>query len=294
VTQVPTASAGVTVVVPAFNEEGGITAVLEQIRAVMDAATIPYELLVVDDGSNDGTVEAVTALGVNIIQHPENWGYGASLKTGIRHAQYDLIAITDADGTYPSDRIPDLVAEIELYDMVVGARTGDQVKIPLARKPVKWALNQLANWMAGAKIPDLNSGLRVFRKEVAQEFTRILPDGFSFTSTITLAMLERGYQVKYIPIDYHKRAGRSKIRPVYDTLNILQLILRTTMYFAPLKIFLPVAIMLAILGVGIMIYSTFVLGQLMDVTVVVTLLAALQIAMAGLLADLVDKRNPRL
>ena len=293
-TQVPTASAGVTVVVPAFNEEGGITAVLEQIRAVMDAATIPYELLVVDDGSNDGTVDAVTALGVNIIRHPENWGYGASLKTGIRHAQYDLIAITDADGTYPSERIPDLVAEIELYDMVVGARTGHQVEIPVVRRPAKWVLNQLANWMAGARIPDLNSGLRVFRREVAQEFTRILPDGFSFTSTITLAMLERGYQVKYLPIDYHKRAGRSKIRPVYDTLNILQLILRTTMYFAPLKIFLPVAIMLAILGVGIMIYSTFVMGKLMDVTVVVTLLAALQIAMAGLLADLVDKRSPKL
>ena len=293
-TQVPTASAGVTVVVPAYNEESGIPPVLEQIQAIMDTSTIPYELLVVDDGSTDGTAGAVTALGIKIIRHPENRGYGASLKTGIRHAQYDLIVITDADGTYPNDRIPDLVTEIEFYDMVVGARTGLQVKIPLARRPAKWALNQLANWMAGAKIPDLNSGLRIFRKEVAQQFTRILPDGFSFTSTITLAMLERGYRVKYMPIDYHKRAGRSKIRPIYDTLNILQLILRTTMYFAPLKIFLPIAIMLAILGVGIMIYSSIVVGRLMDVTVVVTLLAALQIAMAGLLADLVDKRSPRL
>jgi glycosyltransferase involved in cell wall biosynthesis len=293
-TQVPTASAGVTVVVPAYNEESGIPPVLEQIQAIMDTSTIPYELLVVDDGSTDGTAGAVTALGVKIIRHPENRGYGASLKTGIRHAQYGLIVITDADGTYPNERIPDLVAEIEFYDMVVGARTGNQVKIPLARRPAKWVLNQLANWMAGARIPDLNSGLRVFRKEVAQQFTRILPDGFSFTSTITLAMLERGYRVKYMPIDYHKRAGRSKIRPIYDTLNILQLILRTTMYFAPLKIFLPIAIMLAILGAGIMIYSSIVLDRLMDVTVVVTLLAALQIAMAGLLADLVDKRSPKL
>jgi hypothetical protein len=148
--------------------------------------------------------------------------------------------------------------------------------------------------MAGTKIPDLNSGLRIFRREVAQQFTRILPDGFSFTTTITLAMLERGYRVKYVPIDYHKRAGRSKIRPVYDTLNILQLILRTTMYFAPLKIFLPIAALLTLLGVAIMIYSTIALGRLMDVTVVVTLLAALQMAMTGLLADLIDKRSPKL
>jgi glycosyltransferase involved in cell wall biosynthesis len=284
----------VTIVIPAYNEESGIAPVLEEIQKVMETSGIPYQLLVVDDGSADGTVEAVTKMGVEIIRHPENRGYGASLKTGIRHAQHDVIVITDADGTYPNDRIPDLVAEMEFYDMVVGARTGDQVQIPLARRPAKWALGQLANWMAGAKIADLNSGLRVFRRDVAQQFTRILPDGFSFTSTITLAMLERGYRVKYMPIDYHKRAGRSKIRPIYDTFNILQLILRTTMYFAPLKIFLPIAILLATAGIAIMIYSSIALGRLMDVSVVVTLLAALQIAMAGLLADLVDKRSPRL
>jgi glycosyltransferase involved in cell wall biosynthesis len=285
---------GVTVVVPAYNEESGIATVLEQIQAVMDRSSIRYQLLVVDDGSSDCTVDVASATGSKIIRHPENRGYGASLKTGIRYAKYDLIAITDADGTYPNERIPELVAEIEYYDMVVGARTGDQVEIPLARKPAKWILNQLANWLAGTKIPDLNSGLRVFRREVAQQFTRILPDGFSFTTTITLAMLERGYRVKYVPIDYRRRAGRSKIRPIRDTLNILQLILRTTMYFAPLKIFLPIAIFLALLGAAIMVYSSIALGRLMDVTVVVTLLAALQMAMTGLLADLVDKRSPKL
>ena len=148
--------------------------------------------------------------------------------------------------------------------------------------------------MTGVRIPDLNSGLRVFRKDVAQQFSRILPDGFSFTTTITLAMLERGYRVKYIPINYHSRAGKSKIRPIYDTLNFVQLILRTTMYFAPLKVFLPTALFLGMLGLFIMIYSKVVLGKLMDVTVVVTFLAALQIAMTGLLADLVDKRSPKL
>ena len=289
-----TAPRPVTIIVPVYNEEVGIAQVLGQIQAVMTAASIPYQLLVVDDGSTDGTTETVRAAGVEVIRHPENRGYGAALKTGIRYAQYDLIGITDADGTYPNERIPELVDEMAYYDMIVGARTGEHVEIPLARRPVKWAINQLANLMAGAKIPDLNSGLRVFRKDVAQQFLRILPDGFSFTTTITLAMFERGYKVKYIPVNYHKRAGRSKIRPVYDTLNLIQLILRTTMYFAPLKIFLPTALLLAVLGLVIMIYSKVVLGRLMDVTVVVTFLAALQIAMAGLLADMVDKRSSKL
>jgi glycosyltransferase involved in cell wall biosynthesis len=286
----------VTIVVPAYNEEAGIGPLLRDIQAVMDHTNIPYQLLVVDDGSTDGTAAAALAPGVGaeVVQHPENRGYGASLKTGIRRARHDLIVITDADGTYPSARIPDLVTDMAYYDMVVGARVGNQVEIPLARRPAKWAINQLANWMAGTRIPDLNSGLRAFRKEMAQQFLRILPDGFSFTTTITLATLERGYKVKYVPIDYHRRAGRSKIRPIYDTLNFIQLIIRTTMYFAPLRIFLPVALLLLLVALGIMVYSKIVLGQLMDVTVVVTFLASLQIAMAGLLADLVDKRSPRL
>lgn len=286
----------VSIIVPAYNEEAGIGPVLNAIQSVMDGTDIPYQLLVVDDGSTDRTAQAVLAAdaAAEVVRHPENRGYGASLKTGIRHARHDIIVITDADGTYPNEHIPDLVAEMAYYDMVVGARTGERVEIPLARRPAKWIINQLANWMTGTRIPDLNSGLRVFRKEVAQQFLRILPDGFSFTTTITLAMLERGYKVKYVPINYHKRAGRSKIRPIYDTLNFVQLILRTTMYFAPLKIFLPVAFLLAVLGVVIMVYSTVVLDRLMDVTVVVTFLAALQIAMVGLIADLVDKRSPKL
>jgi glycosyltransferase involved in cell wall biosynthesis len=283
-----------TIIIPACNEEDAIGEVLTEMQSVMDAIPIQYQLLVIDDGSTDATAEAARAVGVQVLQHPENRGYGAALKTGIRHAQHNTIVITDADGTYPNEDIPAMLAEATYYDMVVGARTGEQVQIPLARRPAKWAINTLANWMAGVKIPDLNSGLRVFRKEVAQQFFPILPDGFSFTTTITLAMLERGYKVKYIPINYHKRAGRSKIRPIYDTLNFIQLVLRTTMYFAPLKVFLPIAIALAILGIAIMVYSKIVLDRLMDVTVVVTFLAALQIAMAGLLADLVDKRSPKL
>lgn len=284
----------VTIIVPAYNERAGIGQVLERIQTVMEAADIRHQLLVVDDGSDDGMADMVGGAGVDLVRHPENRGYGASLKTGIRHARYDLIVITDADGTYPVERIPDLISEMGHYDMVVGARTGEEVEIPLVRRPAKWAVSQLANWMAGARIPDLNSGLRVFRKQVVQQFLRILPDGFSFTSTITLAMFESGYRVRHIPINYHKRSGRSKIRPIYDTLNIVQLILRTTMYFAPLKVFFPTALLVGAAGVAIIIYSKAVLGRLMDVTVVVTFLAALQIAMTGLVADLVDKRSAKL
>ena len=152
------------------------------------------------------------------------------------------VVITDSDGTYPNDRIPELAAMMTDWDMVVGARTGDEVRVPLVRRPAKWALNMLANVLVETRIPDLNSGLRVFRREVVLRFLPILPNGFSFTTTITLAMLSEGYRVTFVPIDYYARQGRSKIRPVYDTLNFLQLIVRTVLYFNPLRVFLPLSL----------------------------------------------------
>lgn len=282
-----------TIIVPAHNEEAGIGPVLEQIQAVMTAANIPHQLLVVDDGSTDATVEAVHAVGVEVIRHPENRGYGAAVKAGIRHARHEIIVITDADGTYPNEEIPRLVELMADYDMVVGARTGEEVHIPLIRRPAKWFINTLANYLARAHIPDLNSGLRAFRKSIALRFFPILPTGFSFTTTITLAMLANGYSVKYIPIDYHRRVGKSKIRPIHDTLNFTLLVLRTITYYAPLRVFLPLSAFLLLVGIAVGLYSFFVLGRLMDVTTVLLVLAALQVAATGLLADMVDKRTPR-
>ena len=284
---------GVSIVVPAYNEEQAIGSVLTQMKRVMDASGLGYEIIVVDDGSSDGTARVATGHdGVTVLRHPSNRGYGAALKTGIRHAWFDLICITDADGTYPNERIPDLVQQMEGCDMVVGARTGPNVAVPMIRRPAKWLLNRLADYLAQSDIPDLNSGLRVFRKDVALEFWRVLPRGFSFTTTITLALLTNDYIIKFVPIDYHPRTGRSKIRPVQDTLNFTSLIVRTVLYFAPLRVFIPLSLGLLLLGIISLIYRT-VAGGGLAVTTMVIFLAALQMAAVGLLADMIDKRSPR-
>jgi len=284
---------GATILIPAYNEEDGIGPVLDQLDRVMRESGIDYEILVVDDGSRDKTAEEVRKHDVTLVQHTVNRGYGAALKTGLRQARHELIVITDADGTYPNERIPELIGQIHDCDMVVGARTGENTHVPLVRRPAKWFITRLAESITGSEIPDLNSGLRVFRKPLAMEFYHLFPKGFSFTTTITLAMLTNDYPVKFIPIDYHARVGNSKIRPIRDTANFIHLILRTVMYFAPLRIFLRLAMLLFAASIVVGAYSLIVLGRLMDVTVVVLAVAGLQAAMTGMLADLVDKRIPR-
>ena len=278
-----------TIVIPAYNEEKGIAKVLEGLKSVNQN----YEIIVVDDGSEDNTSKIVKNYSnVKLISHHSNLGYGSALKTGIKYASGKVIIITDADGTYPNERIPDLVNILKQgnFDMVVGARVGENVKIPLIRKPAKWFINKLANFLAGTKIPDLNSGLRVMKKEVLEKFIKILPDGFSFTSTITLAMLINGYSVKYVPIDYFKRKGKSKIRPIHDTLNFIQLIIRTVLYFNPLKVFVPFSLFLVLLAFVVLLGSWALMGKAMDVTFGVILMTAVMVMTIGMLADLIDKR----
>ena len=174
--------------------------------------------------------------------------------------------------------------------MVVGARTKNDVAISLVRRPAKWLLGRIAELVVGRTIPDLNSGLRVFRRETAFRFASLLPDGFSFTTTITLAMLSNAYEVEYKPISYHQRVGHSKIRPIRDTLNFVTLILRIALYFAPLKIFLPMSALLLLLAAAWGIVSKVVLGQLADVSTVVIVVAAVQVAVLGLLAEMINLR----
>ncbi len=286
---------GLSIVVPVYNEGEAVMAAAERLVRVREAAGAACEVIFVDDGSDDGTENALSGLssdGVSVVRHDSNRGYGAALKTGIRRARYDCVAITDADGTYPLERLGDLYNELVAQgaDMVVGARTGANVSVPLIRRPAKWCLTKLANFLVGRKIPDLNSGLRVMRREVVERFLNILPDGFSFTTTITLAMLSNGYAVRYAPIDYSPRVGRSKVRPVYDTLNFLQLICRTTLYFNPLRVFLPLALILVAAGVVVALASGLFLGRIMDVTFGVCVMSAVIVLAIGLLADLIDKR----
>lgn len=277
-----------TILIPAYNESSSIVETINQIKALPG----DFEVIVIDDGSTDKTSELANVTGVKVVQHSENTGYGASLKTGVMHASHDIIVITDADGTYPNERIPELVGLFvgDSYDMVVGSRTGEDVNIPLIRLPAKWILNKLANFLTGTKIPDLNSGLRVMRKDIILKFFNIICDGFSFTTTITLCMLTNQYNVKYIPINYHVRHGKSKIKPIRDTLNFLQLILRTSMYFDPLKIFIPASIFLFFSAMAVFLGSYFFLDKVMDVTFGVILMSSVTILAIGMLADLIDKR----
>jgi len=286
---------GVSIVIPAYNEEQGIGLVLEQLLQVTDELGNEREIIVVDDGSHDATAEVAERYkGVTVLRHQDNRGYGAALKSGIRNAQHELVCITDADGTYPNERIPDLVKYLleSRYHMVVGARTDDKVAIPLIRRPAKWALRKLANLIVGEPIPDINSGLRVFKRSIILRFFSILPDGFSFTTTITLGMLTNGYLIDYLPITYHTRVGHSKISPIRDTLSFVELILRVALYFAPLKIFLPLSGLLLFLAVAWGAFTRYILGRLADVSTVVLVVGAIQVAAVGLLAELVNQRLP--
>lgn len=278
----------ISVIIPAYNEARAIGSTLENVRQVLCDANLHHEIIVVDDGSTDSTADVVAQFkDVICYRHPQNKGYGASLKTGIRRAKHGIVVITDADGTYPVHRIPDLVSYMSGYDMVVGARTGANVSIPLIRRPAKHALNKLANYLSDIQIPDLNSGLRAFRRDVAISYFRMLPSGFSFTTSITLAMLTNDYNVLYVPIDYYARTGKSKIRPLRDTINFFSLVVRVVLSYRPLRVFVPVAAVLSAISLIKVIYDINAYDFHIATSTVVMLTLTFQIIVLGLIADLV-------
>ncbi|MCA9425197.1 MAG: glycosyltransferase family 2 protein [Candidatus Omnitrophica bacterium] len=279
----------ISIVIPAYNEVEGIAETLDQVSRVAASLRYDTEILVVDDGSTDGTSEAIPD-SFRVIRHARNKGYGAALKTGLLEAEGDVIVILDADLTYPPERIPEMLDHLEFQDMVVGARTGDTVHIPLVRRPAKWILNQLANRVAGERIPDLNSGLRAFRRDLAMKYFHLFPDGFSFTTTITLASLCDGHRVEFIPIDYTKRSGKSKIRPLRDTFNFIVLIIRVAAYFDPLRVFLPASFFTGFISLTMLVYYFYKDGGVSDAGVLACMVTLL-IFMMGILADLVVRRS---
>ena len=302
----PKSLPGVTIVVPAYDEEGGIEGVVERLLALKLGRET--ELLVVNDGSKDRTGPMLMELSgrnsaLTVIEHPKNRGYGAALKTGFRAAAHDIVIITDADGTYPEDRIVDLLGRVDDgAEMAIGARTGNDVHIPWQRRPAKAALRHIASYLSGVKIPDLNSGLRAIRRDLVLRYESILPEGFSFTTTITLASLTNHHRVDYVSIDYAPRSGSSKIRPIRDTLGFLALIVRTIIYFNPLKVFYPLAGVVMVMFLGALVYDLFFAvtyfsdgtvaskgGNLGDKTVLL-FVALVQTLTLGLVADLIDKK----
>jgi glycosyltransferase involved in cell wall biosynthesis len=282
----------VSIVIPAFNEEQGVGPVIGELRDVLTRHGIAPEIIVVDDGSTDKTAQMAAAAGARVFRHRSNRGYGAALKSGIAGASNDTIVITDADGTYPCEYIPKMLALLEGADMVVGARIGANVKIPAVRKPAKWVLNQVANYMTRSKIPDLNSGLRAFRRNVAMQYFAILPDQFSWTTTITLAMHCDKYAVTYLPIDYLPRKGRSKIVP-WDAGSFLILILRTAMLFRPLRIFVPVVLLCLFYG---LVKTTIDMTRDPNISAsaLLAFVSALIILLIGMLGDAIAARLSRL
>jgi polyisoprenyl-phosphate glycosyltransferase len=283
----------VSVVLPCYNERDHIELEVKRIRAALEAAGMRYELICVDDGSTDGTREVLQRLaGIRSILLPRNQGSGTARRIGTQQARGQVVVWTDADLTYPNERIPELVGHLDdTYDQVVGARRGEAGSYKLARVPAKWAIRKLACWLTNTDIPDLNSGLRAFRREVAKPYLRLLPAGFSCVTTITLAFLSNGHPVKYIPIDYFKRAGRSKFHPLKDAYNYIIQVLRMVMYFNPLRVLMPVGLTLMAATTAKLVFDLVVHHFRVTGSTVLVGLAAFNIMAIALLADLVVRRT---
>ena len=282
----------VSIVIPVYNEEQAIGDDLDLIIKTMEATNYDYEIIVVDDGSTDSSADIARQRSqVRLIRHPYNRGTGAARTTGVEQAKGDVIVMTDGDGTYPNQDIPRLLGYMDEYDMVVGARRRESGTLRWLRSPVKHLIRLLASYLVGIRIPDLNSGFRAFKKDLARKYLSILPRTHSWVSTITIAFLSDGHTVKHVPIDYYPRKGRSTFRPVADTYNYLSLVARTIMYFDPLKVLLPVALLLGTVAVAKLVrdlvtYRTFYIpGD----TLLIVFVAA-QVFVIGLLADLIVRR----
>ncbi|MCA9410261.1 MAG: glycosyltransferase family 2 protein [Candidatus Omnitrophica bacterium] len=277
----------VTVVVPAFNEEEALGEDIEGIREALIRHGVPFEILVVDDGSTDTTRQVGLDHGARVISHYSNRGVGAARKTGIKAARGEIIVMIDADNSYPADQIPVLLGYMNRCDMVVGDRSIEAGTVPLLRKFAKRVIRWLASYLTRQKIYDLNSGLRAFRKETVLPYFNILPAGHSWVSTITIAYLASGLTVKYTPIDYYKRTGKSTFKPIGDTAGFIGLVFRTIMLFNPLRFFLPVVGFLFLLSVvkGVWIDKAWGPNPLSDSTVMIFMTAVILMAL-GIIAEI--------
>ena len=260
----------ISVIIPAFNEENSIGDTVLKVLSILNQASCqPREVIVVDDGSTDNTSKVAEMAGARIIRHPHNIGYGRSLKDGIKAAAYDTIIISDADGTYPIEDIPNLIAEYQTgLDMVVGARQGKHYDESLIKTVLRYVLQLLVEFTSGRKIPDINSGLRVFSKETILPYFTRLCDTFSFTTSLTLAYMMTGKFVLYIPITYHKRVGKTKVRLFRDALRIMQFIVEAIIFYNPLKIFIlfsGMLILLSIFGVFISVCFHILAGYILGI-----------------------------
>lgn len=279
-----------SVVIPAYNEEKAIAGTLDGINAVLRASGIKYEIVVVNDGSTDKTGEILRSCpGIIMIDRKANRGYGFSLREGIEKATSDWILIVDADSTYPLEDIPVLAHEAEQYDMVVGERSKGQVSMGLFNRIAKYILKLLIYLLTYNWITDINSGFRLFRKQLALKYSNVFPDGFSFTTTLTLVSVIEKYRIRFVPVNYFKRAGKSHIKPLRDFFSFVILVLRIVTYFKPLRFFLPLSFSFLVLSV-IRALRDIVVANGIGSLAILLFIVSVQSFFFGLLSDLIVMR----
>ena len=277
------------IIIPVYNEERAIADTVKRLLTICGQLTdYDFTIICINDGSSDrsGTILAELR-GITVLQHDVNRGYGAALRTGLDYCTQDWVFITDADGTYPLEDLMQLIRAAEAgFDMVVGSREGKGIEQNPLRRLARWTLRKMVRWLTGVMVPDLNSGMRLFRKSLFTEFRHLLPLGFSFTTTLTVASLYAGRRVRYVPVRYERRIGRSNIRPVRDFVGFVMLIVRLASYFEPLRFFVPIS--LAVFGVGVLraIRDIIVVNQF-GAMAVILFLTSFQIFALGVIADVI-------
>ncbi|MEA3511705.1 MAG: glycosyltransferase family 2 protein [Actinomycetota bacterium] len=278
----------VSIVLPIYNEQGHLREEIERIQVVMDASEFSYEIIVVDDGSTDGSAEELRSIdGIRLIQYAQNRGAGAARKIGTHKAKAPIVVWTDVDMSYPNEQIPQLIRELDGCDQVVGARTSEEGTHKAARVPAKWAIRRLAEYLTRTSIPDLNSGFRAFRREVAVQYLNIVPDGFSHVTTLTMAFLSNGYSVKHVDIPYAKRAGKSKFHWWSDTRRYLLQVVRMMLTYDPLRVLMPWAMILLGFATGKLIYDLVTKDWRVGTNTLLIFIGGFMVLLVAVLADLV-------
>jgi glycosyltransferase involved in cell wall biosynthesis len=284
----------ITILLPAYNEEEAILPVIHEVREALRDLKQTYEILVVDDQSSDRTYELAKSSGARVLRRPLNGGSGASRKTGTLSSRGEIIVMLDADGSYTAADIPKMLEHFPAFDQVNGARSSEEGTIKFLRVPAKWMIRKFASYLARTPIPDLNTGLKAYKRSVMLRYLWVVPDGFSCVTSMTLAFLTNGHSVKYVPTTYKKRIGKSKFHPIKDTQRYITTVLRMVMYFKPLRVFGPVALVLLLGACAKTAIDVWEIGAGIQESTIIIWMTGIITLMIGMLADLIvaQKRIP--
>jgi len=278
----------VSVIIPAFNEASVIGEIIAKIRSTMDNLKLSYEVLVIDDGSKDDTAFKARQAGATVFSHPHNIGNGAAVKTGIRRARGKILVMMDGDGQHNPEDIPRLLETMDRYDMAVGARTGDSDTY-FHRNIANKLYNIFASYICKMKIRDLTSGFRAIKKDIARQFLSLLPNTFSYPTTLTMAVLRSGYSLAYVPIKANRRTGKSKIRLLRDGSRFFLIIVKIATLFSPMRVFLPVSAFIFLTGVGYGIFKIIFLDGRYGPTSAMLITMSVIVFMVGLVSEQVSQ-----